>query len=188
MAHGFAVMQPRQLEMAIALQQAALGAVMRLDSELHIAMMSGHALPSCSVSPSRLFPGTGDQVRAVRDYARAGFVGHGARDDAVLVASELATNAIEHSASGRSGGMFMVYLAELGAYHVAMIVTDQGGPSRPHEEQAAEDAESGRGLAVAKSLTSLLEFSEDGELRSALAIIPDRTVATAANPWPHARR
>jgi anti-sigma regulatory factor (Ser/Thr protein kinase) len=119
----------------------------------------------------RIFPGTGLQVRAVRDYVRAGLAGHAALDDAVLVASELTTNSIEHSASGEPGGTFCVQLAVLSTRDVAIVVTDQGGPATPHEKTAGADAESGRGLAVVRSLTSLLQFSESGESRSALAVV-----------------
>lgn len=135
--------------------------------------MPGRALGGGPVSRSRIFPGSKDQVRAVQDFARNALSGHPARDDAVLVASELATNSIRHSASGAGGGLFLVYLTEVSATHVAVLVTDQGGTSEPRAEAAADGAESGRGLAVVKSLTFVFVIvGGDGAIRSALAVVP----------------
>ena len=83
----------RRFDLAMALQQAALSAVTRLDSDLGQAMTQPGTLPEFPASPSRVFLGTPDQIRAVRRYVRTGFAGHAAAPDAELVASELATNA-----------------------------------------------------------------------------------------------
>ena len=158
--------------MALALQQAALSAASQCDAGLLKAVMSADAVPRFPASPSRVFAGSPDQVRQVRDYVRAGFAGHRAADDAVQVASELAANSVEHSASGFPGGIFMVHLVRLGAQDVAVIVTDQGGPDEPCSREVGPDCETGRGLAVAHSLSSRLDFLGTGGIRSAVAVIP----------------
>jgi serine/threonine-protein kinase RsbW len=162
----------RQVEMAVILQLATFHAMTRFGTGLEDVMMSVDSTPGCFAVMSRLFAGTGIQVRAVRDYVRAGFAAHAACDDAVLVASELAANSIVHSASGYDGGMFMVHLAELDPDHVAIVVTDQGGSGRPRDRHAGPEAESGRGLAVVRSLTSFLDFFDTGKSTSALAVVP----------------
>ena len=162
----------RQYEMTVIRQLATFDAMTRFSTGLEDVVMSPAAAPGCFAVMSRLFAGTGTQVSAVRDFVRVGFATHAASDDAVLVASELAANSIVHSASGQDGGMFMVHLAELDGYHVAIIVTDQGGSGVPRNRQAGPDAESGRGLAVVRSLALCLRFFDTGQLRSALAVVP----------------
>jgi anti-sigma regulatory factor (Ser/Thr protein kinase) len=171
MSPGVPPLRSRQFDMAMALQQAALSVVTRLDADLGQAMMRANALPDFSVSPSRVFAGTPDQIRAVRDYVRIGFAGHPAAEDAVLAASELATNSVEHSASGLPGGIFLLHLARLSPCDVGIIVTDQGGTDHPRQPNADVDSESGRGLAVVHSLSSLLAFSREKEFHSVLAVI-----------------
>ncbi len=161
----------RRFDLAMALQQAALAAVTRLDADLSQAMTRPCVLPDFPASPSRVFLGTPDQVRAVRGYVRTGFAGHAAADDAELVASELATNAVCHSASGLPGGIFLVHLARLTPDDVAIIVTDQGGTDQPRQPDTDLDSESGRGLAVVHALSSLLASSRDDRHHSVLAVI-----------------
>lgn len=131
----------------------------------------------------RIFPGTPDQVATVRRYVRSEFAGHPALDDAMLAASELASNAITHSASGQQGGLFAVHLTQASPHHIAVLVTDQGGPSEPQFSRAGTDQESGRGLQVIEALASLLIATGDTTGRSVLAVIPDPEDDTA----PHAR-
>jgi anti-sigma regulatory factor (Ser/Thr protein kinase) len=171
MTTRFTATRPSLLEMALVVQQASLDAIVA-SSGLRSFMSSPRPLSDCPVSTCRLFPGAAIHVRAVRDYVRTTFTDHAACDDAALVASELAANSIVHSASGQDGGMFMVHLAELDADHVAIIVTDQGGSGVPRERHAGPGAESGRGLAVVRSLTSFLEFFDTGKSTSALAVVP----------------
>jgi serine/threonine-protein kinase RsbW len=82
------------------------------------------------------YPGRAEQVRNVRRAVAAYLAGCPAADDAVLIASELATNAILHSQS--RGGHFTIR-AELHPDHVLVEAEDLGGPwrrrpsdSRPH--------------------------------------------------------
>ncbi len=85
----------------------------------------------------RTFPGRSDQVSQVRcDLARH-LSGCPATDDAVLIASELAANAILHSASA---GEFFTIRCQASPGSVRIEAEDLGGPwsppprdrSRPH--------------------------------------------------------
>src|SRR5205823_5367068 len=74
----------------------------------------------------RTYPGAVSQVRLVRAAVRSLLDGCPAADDAVLVVSELAANAIRHSASGAPGGSFTVRLRHACGDHVRAEVQDQG--------------------------------------------------------------
>jgi anti-sigma regulatory factor (Ser/Thr protein kinase) len=128
----------------------------------------------------RIFPGTPDQAAKVRRYIRSEFIGHPALDNAILAASELASNAITHTASGHPGGMFAVHLTQASPHHIAVLVTDQGGPNQLKIGQAGADQDSGRGLEVVVSLASLLVTIGDTTGRSVLAVIPDPEDGTAS--------
>lgn len=73
-----------------------------------------------------IFPGTASSARLVRAAVRSVLAGCPAADDVVLVTSELAANAIVHSASGRPGGTFTVRLYRARDDHVRVEVRDQG--------------------------------------------------------------
>jgi serine/threonine-protein kinase RsbW len=95
----------------------------------------------------RDFVGRADQVPVARHFV-AGVLGScPASDEALLIASELATNAVKHSASGR-GGTFSVAVIH-GASGVRLEVTDQGGNWLPG---TADGLESGRGLLIVTAL------------------------------------
>lgn len=163
---------PRQFNMAMNLAQSALEVAARANGNSRSALLDGCSLPGDPASSLRAFQGTGDQIRAVREFVRAQLSRHPAREDAVLVASELATNAVIHSASGREDGMFLVIVAEVSADHVGIVVTDQGGQGVPHAQHADTGAESGRGLTVVASLTSLCVTTGNSNTRSVFAVIP----------------
>jgi anti-sigma regulatory factor (Ser/Thr protein kinase) len=160
-----------ELEHAVTLQQSTLTAVLRLDASRRADALARFGGPASAAGGSRMFAGHLDQVREVRAFVRDAFGGHAACADAVLIASELTANAIAHSASGHSAGVFMVHLSELSDSHVAVIVTDQGGPDQPQERHAGPDAENGRGLLVVRALAAVVEFFESGGLRSVLAVV-----------------
>lgn len=135
----------------------------------------------------RVFGGTPDQVREVREFVREHLAGHPAASDAVVVASELATNSILHSASSRPGGQFLVHAAVTSDRQAALIVADQGGPFHPGRRTHGQRGESGRGLAVVRSLTSLFRIcNHDSGHRIFVTLItaaPD-TSARESDPVP----
>lgn len=85
------------------------------------------------------FPGRPDSVAKVRVWAREYWTCHDASkaavDDAVLVLSELASNAVEHTRSGGPNGCFTVLLRcvnrDGGTTHLRMEVIDAGSSTAP---------------------------------------------------------
>jgi anti-sigma regulatory factor (Ser/Thr protein kinase) len=74
----------------------------------------------------QVFPGTPDQLRQVRAALRTFLDGCPATDDVALLITELAANAILHSASGGPGGTFTVRVWHAHGDHVRAEVRDQG--------------------------------------------------------------
>lgn len=78
----------------------------------------------------RAFPGEEPRIAEARDLVRALFAGSPREDDAALITSELCTNAIKHTRSGRPGGWFglEIVLDDL----ACISVLDLGGRGRPN--------------------------------------------------------
>ena len=102
------------------------------------------------------YPGRPNQVqRARKDVARH-LAGHPAADDAVLITSELASNAILHS---HSRDRFFTVRAEIFPGYLGLEVEDLGGPwnLRPR------DAGRPHGLDVVEALTGPDNWDIDGD-------------------------
>lgn len=96
------------------------------------------------------FPGREQALRALRRWLGSVLPPCPVRDDVTSVATELAANAIVHTASGR-GGTFAVDVAwRPGLVRVA--VTDGGAPGGPRVTDDP-DGESGRGLLLVQGLS-----------------------------------
>jgi len=101
------------------------------------------------------YPGRPDQVqRARRDVARH-LAGHPATDDAVLITSELASNAIVHS---DSKGVFFTVRAEIFPGYIWLEVEDLGG----HWNLKPRDAARPHGLDVVEALADPDNWGMDG--------------------------
>jgi anti-sigma regulatory factor (Ser/Thr protein kinase) len=95
-------------------------------------------------------PGRAEYVAAARRWAQSVSAAWGVAGAEVgLVVSELVTNALRHTRSGRPGGTVVVAVAE-GWDSVTVHVHDLGAGlgQVPRPRQAARDAEGGRGLAI----------------------------------------
>jgi anti-sigma regulatory factor (Ser/Thr protein kinase) len=120
--------------------------------------------PAAAAPPvtARVFAGDAGQVRAARRFLAGLLDGCPAAGDALLCVSELATNAVLHSRSGRPGGRFTVR-ATVRAGSVRVAITDEGGPWR-RERQA--DGQNGRGLLIVGELASRWGRDEGGTGRT----------------------
>lgn len=99
----------------------------------------------------QVFRGDEAQIRGLRRWVTELLPECPARDDVITVASELAANAVKHTASGRGGW----FAAEISwhATAVRIVVADQGAPGGP---RLIDDpmAENGRGLQVVRGLSA----------------------------------
>lgn len=123
----------------------------------------------------RRFPGAEAQLREVRRWLGTLLPDCPARDDVSCVATELGTNAVRHTASGR-GGAFAIEITWHPAL-VRVIVADGGaasGPRRPAGPpwEGDPDDEHGRGLLLVEGLAASTGVSGDHRGRQVWAEIP----------------
>jgi anti-sigma regulatory factor (Ser/Thr protein kinase) len=109
----------------------------------------------------RAFHGHPDQVALARRFVARALADCPAVADVILLTSELATNAVQHSASGR-GGTFAVAISH-GPGRVRVTVTDDGSASLPVMAAAEELSTSGRGLILVAGLAVRWGYAGPGE-------------------------
>jgi len=94
----------------------------------------------------RVFPGAVGQVARARLFVGDVLDGCPKADDAVLLTSELVTNAIAHTASGKGGKVIVtVYRADT---RVRVEVQDDGSDQAPVVHPVGDARESGFGLEL----------------------------------------
>ena len=96
------------------------------------------------------YPGSAEQVGAVRADLRGLVDGCPMADDVILCASELAANAALHSGSRLPGGQFTVRAEIHPGDYIWIEVEDNGGPWL----EAAPDPSRGHGLDIIRALAS----------------------------------
>jgi hypothetical protein len=140
------------------------------------------------------YPGEPGQVRRVREDITRAFDWCPLAGDMVLIASELATNAIRHSRSGR-GGQFTVTVRVRPGSCAWVSVEDQGGGRG--EQQAPPDADGslGQGLVIVGALAGEgnwglvpLTWTRPADARSDSRPDTPGHLAWARIPWPPAGR
>lgn len=119
----------------------------------------GHVAAAGCLRWRRVFPGREDQVRELRRWLAGLLPGAPARDDVVLVAVELVTNAVRHTASGH-GGLVMVEVTWYGPV-VRVAVADGGAPHGPQILAGPGLEECGRGLHLVHALAARTGVSGD---------------------------
>ncbi|GAA0835058.1 ATP-binding protein [Streptosporangium amethystogenes subsp. fukuiense] len=134
----------------------------------HLGRIPGwSATPNHTPVISQRFPATTDQVRGARTFV-ADILGddHPLRDDAMLLTSELATNAVEHSTrpTGITPGdrppEFVVTVA-FTPHGVIVTVQDPGSTRIPRVRNSDLDATGGRGLLLVNDLATRWGFHRD---------------------------
>ena len=139
-------------------RNARKGATVLMSSRAPTAQTS--CLPSAAALRSQ-FPGAAEYVGQVRHWLRAALGTCPIADDAVLLVSELATNALTHSASGL-GGTFAVTVSHRSS-DVRVEIADQGGPWTP---DMTGDELHGRGLLIVGSLARAWGITGDDSGRT----------------------
>jgi serine/threonine-protein kinase RsbW len=143
------------------------------------------SLPSALTTELRwrhVFPGREPELSALRRWLAALLPGCSARDDVLSVATELGTNAIKFSSSGR-GGWFAVEITWRGQM-VRVAVADGGGPTAPH---MVDDpmGDHGRGLVMVRALAARTGVCGDERGRLVWADVPwtgEGAVAVRSSP------
>jgi anti-sigma regulatory factor (Ser/Thr protein kinase) len=101
---------------------------------------------------TRIFPGQPEQLAHVRKFVSRVLDGNPLTDDAVLLTSELAANAVVHTASGQ-GGTFAVAVRKHDTW-VRIEVWDAGAIAGPVSRSSDHEQESGRGLSVVEAIAA----------------------------------
>lgn len=131
----------------------------------------------------RVFPGDEGQLSSLRQWLTSLLPECPARDDVASVATELGSNAIRHTASGRSGwfAVEVIWLGKPAAVRVA--VSDGGAPGGP---QVIDDplAEHGRGLMLVRGLATRTGIAGGERGRVVWADIPWAEGQSAAPATP----
>ena len=112
----------------------------------------------------RAFSGCRDQVARARQFVAGELAGCPVADEAILCVSELATNALMHTASG-DGGKFEV-IVQRWASLARVSVCDQGSTGTPTARPLDLESESGRGLGLVAMIADDWGQSGDGEGRA----------------------
>jgi anti-sigma regulatory factor (Ser/Thr protein kinase) len=103
---------------------------------------------------ARRFPGRPEHIRAARRFVAAALVAWPTTQEAaLLLVSEVVTNAILHSASGDPDGSLEVGYA-LDDHEVYVAVVDAGAAGAPRRQAEYLEGVSGRGLALVEVLAS----------------------------------
>ena len=118
--------------------------------------------PATATLAQLWFPGTAAAVSQARRFV-AGVVGDGfpALDDLLVLVSEVASNAVKHTASG-DGGAFEVAVW-VTSNSARVEVGDQGGASEPRlaDDRPADVLTGGRGLRIVDNLA--VEWGHAGD-------------------------
>jgi anti-sigma regulatory factor (Ser/Thr protein kinase) len=120
--------------------------------------------PCSVVRVARVFAGLPDQVAVARDFVRRVLGPVPIVDEAVLLVSELCTNALQHTASGREGSFVVVVLP--GSDSVRVEVRDEGSGPAPVPHPIDVLAEDGRGLGLVGLIADDWGYSGDCQGRS----------------------
>ncbi|MEO3785190.1 ATP-binding protein [Actinocorallia sp. B10E7] len=108
-------------------------------------------------------PGRPEQVRTARRFVSDVLgTAHAHRDAAVLLVSETATNAVEHSGSGGPGGHFIVTVSNTDTW-ARVVVADEGSASVPCFCRVGVESTEGRGSELLDGCASRWGFTREPE-------------------------
>ena len=127
-----------------------------LDNAVRLARVTTAAAPTLRAMTEQLllttrpmqraFPGRADQIAPARDFTKRVLGPCRVTDEAVLLVSELATNALEHTSTA-DGGQFRVMICR-NATWLLIGVSDNGSAKTPEPGPLDPESETGRGLGL----------------------------------------
>jgi serine/threonine-protein kinase RsbW len=112
-----------------------------------------------AINFERAYPGTADRLGRVRSDLTEIAGECPVIDELVLLASELAANAVQHSNSGRTGHGFTVRATLYPGDYAWVEVVDEGGAWKRDQR----DDEHGRGLAVVAAIAGDGNWGIEGD-------------------------
>ena len=115
--------------------------------------------PAAVVLGSLTFPGCPEHVASARAFVAR--LAGAAAETAVLLASELATNAVLHTRSGGDGGTMTVVVIDL-PDGLLVEVTDGGSPDQGPEVSRDRYAACGHELFLVEQLAARWGYRQDG--------------------------
>jgi serine/threonine-protein kinase RsbW len=107
----------------------------------------------------RTFPGRADQIAHAREFTKRVLGPCPVADEAVLLVSELATNALQHTSTG-DGGQFQVTFCRNGT-SLLIGVSDNGSDKSPACGPLDPEAEAGRGLGLVELIAERWGYCGD---------------------------
>ncbi len=110
-----------------------------------------HVAPTVSIGVPHERTGVRLARHAFADQVSAAGIDDEARDDAMLVLSELVSNAVKHAAPLPSGEITVRWSVDDEVLHLE--ITDGGASTRPRAGVAALSALGGRGLDIVRSVS-----------------------------------
>jgi anti-sigma regulatory factor (Ser/Thr protein kinase) len=115
--------------------------------------------PAATVLGTLTVPGRPENVSRARSFVAA-LAGPGAGDTAALLTSELVTNAVLHTSSGRDGGTVTIVVIDM-ADGLMVEVVDDGTPYGGPEVRGDRYATEGHGLFLVEQLAADWGFLQD---------------------------
>jgi anti-sigma regulatory factor (Ser/Thr protein kinase) len=110
---------------------------------------------------SQTFPARPDQIPQSRAFIARVIMDRDLAENALLIVSELCTNAVLHSNSGQPDGHFTVRAEARDGDYLWIEVEDQGG----HWADRQRSPEGGRGLGIVTALADYWEVRGDATAR-----------------------
>jgi serine/threonine-protein kinase RsbW len=141
----------------------------------------GPSAPSVRNRWRRVFPGDERQLSLVRRWLESLLPDCPSRDDVLCVATELSTNAIRHTASGRRGHFVVEVILQETA--VRVIIEDSGAPGAPRVIDDPQ-GEQGRGLLVVQGMSARFGVLGDHRGRTVWAEVPFGVADMTASATP----
>jgi anti-sigma regulatory factor (Ser/Thr protein kinase) len=135
----------------------AIMAVDASDATADLAMMTG-----ASVLASLTIPGRAEHVSEARSLVRKAIgADNPAADVAILLTSEIVTNAVLHSNSRRAGGTILLLVTEISG-GLRIEVTDNGSDLSTPVVRGDVYASDGHGLYLVQALADQWGYVRDG--------------------------
>lgn len=111
----------------------------------------GMMTTTATIPKASTFAGSPEEIRNVRHFVGQCIEGCPVADDVILLASELATNAVRHTASGLDGTFCVLVQAVNGLVRVE--VHDLGSDGAPAIRHTSSPEESGAGLTLVDTIS-----------------------------------